>query len=59
MAVQLSKRDIAGANAQQEVYGAQNMALESENARLKDELEDMQKTVETLKRVVAEYSKKQ
>jgi hypothetical protein len=35
------------------------MALESENSKLKEELADTQKTVETLKRVVAEYSKKQ
>lgn len=59
MAVQLQKRDITGARAQQDINSVHTIALESENTRLKDELTDTQKTVETLKRVISEYSKKQ
>lgn len=59
LAVQLQKRDITGARAQQDINSVHTIALESENTRLKDELTDTQKTVETLKRVISEYSKKQ
>lgn len=59
MAVQLHKRDITGAKAQQDINAVHAGALENENNKLKEELADMEKTVETLKRVVSEYSKKQ
>jgi NADP-reducing hydrogenase subunit HndD len=59
LAVQLQKRDITGAKAQQDINSVHTIALESENNKLKDELADTQKTVETLKRVISEYSKKQ
>ena len=59
LAVQLQKRDVTGAKAQQDINAVHTGALESENSKLKEELTDMQKTVETLKRVVSEYSKKQ
>lgn len=58
LAVQLQKRDITGAKAQQDINSVHTIALESENNKLKDELADTQKTVETLKRVISEYSKK-
>ncbi|HOO26222.1 MAG TPA: NADH-dependent [FeFe] hydrogenase, group A6 [Clostridiales bacterium] len=58
LAVQLHKRDISGARAQQEINSAHASALESENARLKAELDDLEKTVETLKRVIADSNKK-
>ena len=58
MAVQLQKRDITGAKAQQDINAVHTDALENENMKLKEELKDMEKTVETLKRVVSEYSKK-
>ncbi|MEI6579400.1 MAG: NADH-dependent [FeFe] hydrogenase, group A6 [Eubacteriales bacterium] len=59
LAVQIQKRDITGAKAQQDTNSVHTIALESENNKLKDELADTQKTVETLKRVISEYSKKQ
>lgn len=59
LAVQIQKRDAQGARAQQDTTSVHVMALESENNKLKEELADTQKTVETLKRVIAEYSKKQ
>lgn len=58
MAVQLHKRDISGAKAQQEVNAVHNLALESENARLKSEVEDLEKTIETLKKVIVDSSNK-
>lgn len=59
LAVQIKKRDAQSARAHQDTASVHVMALESENSKLKEELADTQKTVETLKRVVAEYSKKQ
>ena len=59
LAVQIQKRDITGAKAQQDTNSVHTIAIESENNKLKDELADTQKTVETLKRVISEYSKKQ
>ncbi len=58
LAVQLHKRDTSGARAQQEINSVQASALESENARLKAELDDLQMTVETLKKVIADSSKR-
>ena len=58
LALQIKKRDITGAKAQQDTASVHTIALESENNKLKDELADTQKTVETLKRVISEYSKK-
>ncbi len=59
LALQIQKRDITGAKAQQDTTSVHTIALESENSKLKDELADTQKTVETLKRIISEYSRKQ